>query len=198
MTKAVKGGILNNGESREMDYILYRPVHRHHVATCRVIRLLSLLQECHAIDPVSTLMANMHNAYRKTTTPCGVVSTLWTCATRLGLRFDGFDLCYAREKIPLLYAHSGMPYGEWCHGVRALLRSRLCSLLASRRHTYQGIEGVGVNRKASTPTISDPHVAAWRHVWNTDGLMTPIRFLHSLGGVDSVSRTSGSSVPPCS
>ena len=196
MTKAVKGGTLNNRESREMDFILFRPMHRHHVASCRFIRLLSLLQECYAIDPVSMLMAHLHMVSKTTIVPCGVLSTLWTCALKLGLRFDGMDLCNASEKIPLFHAHSALAYGAWCHGVRALLRTRLCALLVSRRHTYQGIEGAGVNRKASTPLIRDPHVAAWRHVWNIDGLMTQMRLLPPVGGSGSV--TDSRSPPLCS
>ena len=193
MTKAVKGGTLNNRESKEMDFLLFRPMHRHHVASCRIIRLLSLLQESYADDPVSTLMAHFHMASRRTIVPCGVLSTLWACALKMGLRFDGFDLCYASQKIPLFHAHSELSYRAWCHGVRALLRSRLCALLVSRRHTYQGIEGVGVDRMASTPHIRDPHVAAWKHVWNIDGLMTPIRLLPPAGGGGSLM---DASLPP--
>ena len=188
MTRAVKAGHVNNREAREIEYQVYRPAHRHHIETCRFIRLLALVQHSYSLDPVGTLMMLPFMQRRKLPQPTGVFSTLAHVLRRMGIALDATTLRVGSHQLPLLFNGTGMTYRQWQHEVRVFVRSRLSGLLSARRRSYEGIEA-GIDKKRTLQPKQGGHFDAWCPIWHMDGLLFPMR--KDPGAENSSCRTSG-------
>ena len=111
ITKVCAGSTATQWEAKEMDYILYRPLHHHCPSASRVAKLVEMAQIAYQLDPVGTLM-RMNSRVAATSRPTGIASSLLAALKWMGIALRENMLCSASHQDFLFCAWSGLSRKE--------------------------------------------------------------------------------------
>ena len=127
----------------EVEWALFRPLHRRHSPTARLTALLQMAERHYDQDRVGVLL------YRSTTSAStlttnydhgGTLTTLVWFARRIGADCSArYHLQAQTRSVSLFWQTSGASKKGWQHDVREFLHVCTLSLLASRRRQFEGV-----------------------------------------------------------
>ena len=172
----------------ELEYLLLRAPHRHHIVIAKVVELTNLLAFAYRYDPITTIQMVQCAAQGRQRGGHGICRGLVSNLHLLDAEVSrcGMYIEYGEMRAPLFCLDGRR--GAWQHTLRELWRVKLTNALIVKRPAFEVIRG-GVDRVATNAMLQKlgPSAQGLARAWMTDGLFYSTR-LARRGMGDAVCR----------